>query len=558
MIMMTAKAIDFFTPVCDGTWKDKVERYFFLGGKIVDVIDSKCFSGTILVAKRKEKETTVRKAMKIASYIFGCLLLFVKLAIRATHRYRIVKPNELLAEIDRIKASPIPAEKASQRLHKKNLLATAYTLCMRKIQASEKKETPAKELALTLGEILSKYAPLITEDKEVSKQLLLGSLKMQLYAAGAVKSCDLAALPKDLRELPEKWVGEMPFQSVESDFSALGTDELYQKIDECSFSAHERVVLSQTLRHLKIGGALAEKCVSNDRDMEMLRELWELRFADEQQSHRDWLYAAAKKMPQTYLQDIGRLTCKLAKTVDDYKSTLELAKTALLPQLSVDTYADLENILDHNKHDSATIAKVAHKLMHLDPKRTQLNIAWLAILLSQLGYAMMRDNPQDLEAPKGLLYLSKEIVDVYKAQNVEMEELEGVIDHYVLLHLLNSAKGMLRCLEEEKKKVEAAKKVNPLTQLEIERLAVSVTQVKKRLCILLKPLEARYAEEVATARKLQNDALKKFEQLKKVALAIRQEPSEAQKEAMNELDKVAKLLDRSSDFVTKLLDKVQK
>lgn len=622
--MAMSDKIRFFTPVSYAevgrkTFKerliDKVEDYFFLGGRKAYVIDRQKFDGKIFVDVRKEHVPAIRIALKVASYILlGLPMLIVKLAIRLTHSFQSVQPKELIQQVERIRDSNVPNEKLGLVERKKQLLATAYTICIRQLERKEMRETPKKETAFAIGEILTKFAILnygdktLSDDFEVSKQILFGALNAQLYAAGVLdKSFDFT-LPeaRNLRNLPGTILDAKPFKSMEAAFVALDTDAVYQRIVDSKLSAHQRIIISQTLRY--INGAqrhivdrrkenaipnaqeneffkkllyLAEKVVLIDADKEdakkdkdILRELWELRYndfpylfdkvtkeADKLQKNWDWLYEAAKLMPENYLRDVGRVANKSAKTVDAYKNALQLLKTALLPYLDEDTYANLENILERNKHDAAKIASVATKLMQLDPKGCSLNIAWFAIVPNNLAYAMIRDNPHALEATKGLLFLSKEIVDRHEQHGIVHQTFDAVKHNFYLFHLLISVQTMQRTLQEELQKVKLAGGAVNLTEIVMDRLRVSISHLKKCLRTTLKPLEwmkvlsGRYDEELAALKKLQVEADKRLNQLKLLGNALNKDPKEAQQELREEAGKVEELVKRGFDTAQALFIK---
>lgn len=589
---------------------DVVDSYFFLGGRKAYVIDKQRFDGKIFVDVRKEHVPAIRIALKVASYIlFALPMLIVKLAIRLTHHFQSVEPKALIEQADRIRDSNIPEEQLRLTERKKQLLATAYTICIRQLERKEMRESPKKETAFAIGEILTKFAILNYNDKtltdsfEVSRQILLGALNAQLYAAGLLDaSFDFTASGvKNLRNLSGTILESKPFKSMEAEFVKFDTEAIYRRIVDSKLTVHQRIVLSQTLRY--INGAqrhivdskenrspnahetelfkkllyLAEKIIQIDadqddakKDKDVLRELWELRYsdfpyflekvtkeADKLKKNWDWLYDAAKLMPEHYLRDVARIANKSAKTVEAYKTALQLLKTALLPYLDEDTYMNLENILDRNKHDAAKIASVVTKLMRIDPECCSLNIAWFAIVPSNLAYAMIRDNPHALEVTKGLLYLSKEILDRHERRRIEHHTFDAIKHNFYLVHLLSSAETMQRTLQEELQKVKQAGS-------EIDRLRVSLAHLRKCLRTIAKPLQwmqalsegNKYSEELAALKKMQDDAEKRLDQLKMLGNALKKEPKEAQQELRGEAVKIEALVKWGSDYAQALFDKV--
>ncbi|MCE5316010.1 MAG: DUF648 domain-containing protein [Parachlamydia sp.] len=614
--------IGFFTPVSFSGVGPKnsrqrlfeaVDTYFYLGKRKAYVIDKQAFDGKILVDERKEQIPTTRVAMKVASYVllfpFAIAVLAIKLAIRLAHSYNVVKPEELLAKIERMRESNVPEQKLALKERKKHLLATAYMICVRNIEHKEMYETPKREQAFILGEILTQFATLTYADEkipnsfEVSKQILFGALSAQLKAAGVIEKCFNFTLPatKNLRKLPGSILDTRPFKSMENTFIGLDQDALYQKIVDSKLTEHQRIVLCQTLRY--INGAqrhivdkkgapnasdcdfftkllnLAEKVVLIDAAQEdakkskaVLNELWELRYNDfpyfynkvtnepvNLQRNWDWLYDTARLMPENYLRNISRIANKSARTVDEYKNALKLLKTALLHYLDDDTNAKLENILERNKHDRALIRSVAAKLVKLDPKACSLNIAWFAIVPNNLADAMMRANPRDLQATKGLLYLAKEIVDLHEQQKVEHYNFSSIKHNYYLLHLLNAADTMKTIAEQELPKVERVVREANLADIDMERLSVSVIHLKKCLNSISKSFDwmsdvKKYQENIKARDKLQKDLDQKLDRLRRMCEAIRKNP-DSQQEAREEARETEDLVKRSRTFARDLFNK---
>lgn len=614
--------IGFFTPVSYAGVGPKTNRqrlfeavdtYFYLGKRKAYVIDKQAFDGKTLVDERKEQIPTARVAMKIASYVllfpFALGVLAAKVAIRLAHSYHVVKPEELLAQAEKLRESNVPEEKQALKERKKQLLATAYMICVRNIERKEMRDTPKREQALILGEILTQYAILTYGDEkipnsfEVSKQMLLGSLNAQLYAAGVIEKCFDCATPatKNLRKLPGLILDAKPYKSMEETFCGLDQDAMYQKIVDSKLTEHQRIVLCQTLRYIngtqrhlveKRGAAnahdndmfrkllnLAEKVILIDADQDdarksknVIRELWELRYNDfpyfyekvtneplRLQRNWDWLYETARLMPENYLRNISRIANKSARTADEYQNALRLLKTSLLHYLDDDTNAKLENILERNKHDRALIRSVAKKLVKLDPEACTLNIAWFAIVPSNLAYAKLRANQRDLESVKGLLYLAKEIVDLYELQKVAHHNFGSIKHNFYLLHLLNGADTMKTVSEQELPKVERVVREATLTDIEIERLSVSVIHIRKCLNTIAKtfdwmPNVKKYQDNIKALEKLQKDAEQRLDKLRKQCESLRKN-REGQQEARDEAKETEELVKRSLSFARSLFDK---
>lgn len=605
--------IGFFTPISYSGVGPKTHRqrlfeavdsYFYLGKRKAYVIDKQAFDGNILVDERKEQVPAARLAMKVASYVLlfplALGMLGLKLAIRLAHSYHVVKPEELLAQIDRLRESNVPEQKQALKERKKQLLTTAYMICVRNIERREMPETPKREQAFVLGEILAQYAILTYGDSkipnsfEVSKQILLGGLNAQLYGAGVIEKCFDCTAPatKNLRKLPGSILDSRPYKSMENTFVGLNQDEIYQKIVESKLTDHQRIVLCQTLRYIngsqrhlaEMRGApkaqdndlfkklleLAEKVLLINADQEdskkgkaVLKELWELRYNDfpyfydkvmqepqRAQRNWEWLFDAARLMPENYLRNISRIANKSARTVEEYQNALKLLKTALLHHLDDQTNAKLENILERNKHDRGLIRSVAAKLVTLDPAACTLNIAWFAIVPSNLAHAMLRANPRDLESVKGPLYLAKEIVDLYELQKVEYDTFGSIKQNYYLVHLLNAVQTMKSVAEQELPKVERVVREANLADIDIERLSISVIHIRKCLDRIAKTFDwmlqaKKYQDNIKELEKLQKDADLRLERLRRQAEAFRKNPNDLQQEGREEARGIEDLLRKS-------------
>ncbi len=610
--------IGFFTPVTYSTDCPKtlgrrliegIDDYFYLKGKKATVIDPKAVDGKILIDVSSGKETTVRIALKVASYIyFAVPMLIAKLIIRATHKFAVVEPRELLQQVDRIVESNNPAEKKQQLERKKQLLGTAYSIAIFRMERN-----PSREISATIGEILMRFAILNYQDYtlvdrfEIAKQLLFGALNAQLYAAGVLESSfDFsAAAVKKLRDLPATILEGRPFKSMEASFYGFDTDILFNQLCTAKLSDQQRIVLCRTLRY--INGAdrhllwkeerkpepenverfkkllyLAEKCIQIDappadeaKSPEVLREFWELRYNDfpyfydkalkeeaKVKANWDWLYETCRLMPETYLRDVCRIANKSAQAIDNYQNAWRLSKTALWHHLDAETGANLENIMERHVFDAGKISAVAEALMKLDPKRCELQIAWFAMLPSNMASTMMRDHPNDLEKAKGLLYLAKELVDKYEKHGVELYHFKSVKYNYYLFHLLKCAEEMRKTLTKELEKVESIEKITPFTAIEVNHLSVALTHLKMGLRETFKPMKQlvaledgkKYAEFEDTFKKIMADAVKKLELLKRISAEIKQNPA-VQQEFADELKRIKDILTAGQKLAQELFSK---
>lgn len=555
-----AEKIGFFTPVIyqqPTSFGQKiisaVDSYFYFGGKKAMVIDPKAFEGKIFVGLQEGKESTLRIALKLASYVlFALPMLIVKAVIRLTHHYKIMPPHKLVGKVDKIVESNNPPESAVQKTRKKEILTSAYAIAMFELQRSENVTKPNRELAFTIGEILTRYAILHYGDEalpgqgfEIAQQILFGALNAQLYSLGIIDSCF------DFTKAESKRLGrsghEKSFQTMEGTFCGLDTDAILRKLTEAPLTNEQKILLSKTLRY--INGVqryliwrgkrepnpyevtffkklldLAEKTVlmgakdkDEEKDKEILRELWEMRYNDfpyyyekgikdesRLKANWEWLYKTCELMPKTYIYDICRVANKSAKSVEDYQAAWFHAKAALRQSLKdAETGAYLENIMERLVFDEKAIAHVTQKLMELDFELSGLQMAWFAMLPSNMAAFLMRENPRDIERAKPLLYLSKAIVDRYEAANFRLYQFKAIKRNFDLYFLLSFADAMQKTLKEELDKTAKA-----------PDLMVSIIQLRNHLKEVAKPLEHLSSEDYKKERETIQHLQKELEAYK--------------------------------------------